>query len=82
MLCYNHFEWSLVLSSTIYLHPVKLHRLLSEAIEQIVGVLGHSEVVQPLLRRQEESLVAILAITDDCRGFTYDVYSKKFFLQS
>ena len=47
---------------TIYLHPVKKHRLLSEAKKQIVGVLGHSEVVQPLLRRQEESLVAILAI--------------------
>ena len=44
-------------------HPVKLHRLLPEAIEQIVGILGNPEVLQPLLWRQEEPLVAILEET-------------------
>ena len=57
------------------LHSVKLHRLLSEAIKQIVGVLRHSEVVQPLLRRHEESLVAILVIVGN-------MYSENSFHQS
>ena len=46
----------------MYLHPVKLHRLLPEAIEKVIGVLRNLQVLQPLLRRQEESLVAILDI--------------------
>ena len=58
----------------MYLHPVKLNCLLPEAIEKVVGVLGNLQVLQPLLRRQEESFVAILDISERKRkGTGYEV---------
>ena len=65
---------SKVTSKCAYLHPVKLNCLLPEAIEKVVGVLGNLQVLQPLLRRQEESFVAILDIIERKRkGTGYEV---------